>query len=227
MTPDMTLPIGISFMLSISLRPIPGIRRQVLNYCTSVLGTKARLGDCYAERSVSGREYDINGETNMLRNFIATALTTTLLVSAAPVFAQTMVKEVVVTADMTAIENVKAASHWATLAEDLQNAITTRITDIIADDGVKVSVDIDAAELASSFQSSVGTAESKLMGKVNVFRESDQMNLDSYDLSVTFEQAGPFFLPETDLTKITTDSKEYYDAMIAAFADYVATKLKG
>lgn len=162
----------------------------------------------------------------MLRNFIATAMTTTLLVTAAPVFAETMVKEVAVTADMSAIDNAKAGAHWATLADDLQNAITSRITDIISDDGMRVSVDLDSVELANSLQSALGTAESKLVGKVNVFNEKEQMNMDSYDLSVSFEQAGPYFLPETDLSKITTDSKEYYDAMIAAFADYVATKLK-
>lgn len=162
----------------------------------------------------------------MVRNFIATALTTTMLVAAAPTLAETMVKEVDVSADLTAVQNAKAGAHWATLTADLQNAIVSRIADLIAEDGVKVSVAIDSVELANSLQSSLGTADSKLVGQVNISHETDNSKFDSYDLTVTFEQAGPFFVPGTDLTAITTDSKEYYDAMIAAFADYVATKLE-
>lgn len=163
----------------------------------------------------------------MLRNFIATALTSTMLMSTAPVLAETMVKEVAVSADLTAIQNDKAGAHWAALTDDLQNAIVARVADLIAEDGVKVSVEIDSVELANSLQSSLGTAESKLVGQVNISHETDNSKFDSYDLTVTFADAGPFFLPGTDLTAITTDSKEYYDAMIAAFADYVATKLEG
>ena len=162
----------------------------------------------------------------MFRNFIATALTTTLLATAAPALAETMVKEVTVEADLTAVQNANAGAHWATLTDDLQNAIVSRVADLIAEDGVKVSVAIDSVELANSLQSALGTADSKLMGKVNISHDTDNSKFDNYDLTVTFADAGPFFLPGTDLTAITTDSKEYYDAMIAAFADYVATKLK-
>lgn len=162
----------------------------------------------------------------MFRNIIATALTTTLLATAAPALAETMVKEVAVTADLTAIQNANAGAQWATLSNDLQNAIVSRIAEQINEDGVKVSVEIDSVELANSLQSAAGTADSKLVGQVNISHETDNSKFDSYDLMVTFADAGPFFLPGTDLTAITTDSKEYYDAMIAAFADYVANKLK-
>lgn len=161
----------------------------------------------------------------MLRNLFATAATATLLATTAPIFAETMVKEVVVNADMTAVQNAKAGEHWATLTNDLQNAIVSRIAPLIAEDGVKVSVDIDSVELANSFQSAVGVADSKLKGAVHISSETDNSKFETYDLTVTFAQAGPFFLPGTDLNKITTDSKEYYDGMIAVFADHIANKL--
>lgn len=161
----------------------------------------------------------------MLRNLFATAATATLLATAAPMFAETMVKEVVVNADMTAVQNAQAGAHWATLTDDLQNAIVSRIAPLIAEDGVKVSVDIDSVELANSFQSAVGIADSKLNGVVHISSETDNSKFETYDLTVTFAQAGPFFLPGTDLNKITTDSKEYYDGMITAFADHIANKL--
>jgi flagellar hook-associated protein FlgK len=123
-------------------------------------------------------------------------------------------------------QNAKAGEHWASLADDLQNAIVARLADLIAEDGAKVSFEIDSVELANSLQSAAGTASSKLVGQVNISHDTDNTKFDSYELTVTFEQAGPFFLPNTDLTAISTDSKDYYDAMIAAFADHIVTKLE-
>ena len=161
----------------------------------------------------------------MFRNIMAALVSTTLLTAAVPAFAATMVKEVSVNADIDAIQNANAGSHWATLVDDLQNAILARLADRVSDDGVKVKVDIDTVELANSLQSAVGVADSKLTGHVTLAVHKENRKLDAYDLTVSFEQAGPFFLPGTDLTALTTDSKEYYDAMIAAFADHVATSL--
>lgn len=162
----------------------------------------------------------------MLRNILIAALATTILAANSSSFAETMVKDVAVTADMTAIQNQKAAEHWATLADDIKNSIAAKVSDRIAEDGVTIKVDIDAVELANSLQSAAGIAESKLIGIVNVKNESDGSKDDNYKLIVSFDQAGPYFLPGTDLTKITSDSKEYYDAMVAAFSDAVVKSLK-
>ncbi|MFZ1727381.1 MAG: hypothetical protein WBO29_08105 [Albidovulum sp.] len=162
----------------------------------------------------------------MFKQTIPAVLVTALLSASAPAFAVTMVKEVDVSVDLEAIENPQAAEYWTSVSDDLENAIVARLTDRIAEDGAKISVDIDEVELANSWQSAMGTADSKLVGNVNVTHDSNNTVFDSYDLTVTFEQAGPFFLPGTDLTAITTDSQEYYDAMVAAFADHVVTNLK-
>lgn len=160
----------------------------------------------------------------MLRKTIAASLFTTFLATF-PLAAETMVKEVAVQADLQAVQNATAAKRWATLSDDLENAIVARLVDRIADDGVKVSVEIDSVELATTLQSAAGVAESKLTGKVNITSLTDNSSFDSYDLTVEFAQAGPLFLPDVDLTAITTDSKEYYDAMVSAFADKVVEKL--
>ena len=162
----------------------------------------------------------------MLRHLATTTLAASLVAFAAPAFSETLVKEVEIEADLEAIKNASAAEHWTSIADDLENAMVERLVGMTSEDGAKISVDIDEVELANSLQSAMGTAESKLMGRVNISHESDNTKFDTYDLTVTFEQAGPFFLPGTDLTAITTDSKEYYDAMIAAFADAVVTRLK-
>ncbi len=155
---------------------------------------------------------------------ILTALV--LSATAMPVAAETIVREVEVTADMDALQNAEAAERWTHLADDLENAIIANLVGMTGEEGAKVLIDIDEVELANSFQSAMGVADSRLVGDVAVTHDSDNTKFDAYKLTVTFEQAGPFFLPGTDLTTITTDSQEYYDGMIAAFADYVVQKLK-
>lgn len=161
----------------------------------------------------------------MLKHIFATAITAALLTTTAPVFAETMVKDVTVQADLTAIQNAKAGEHWATLTDDLQNAIVSRLGALASDDGATLNVEINSVELANTLQSAAGVADSKLIGKVSVTSETDNSKFESYDLTVTFADASLLLVQGTDLAKITSDSKEYYDAMIAAFADHVIAKL--
>ncbi|MCB1338223.1 MAG: hypothetical protein KDK10_12480 [Maritimibacter sp.] len=150
-----------------------------------------------------------------------------LAAAAAPAVAsETVVHEVEVTADMEALQNAQAAARWTDLADDLENAIVARLVGRTGDEGANIFVDIDEIELANTLQSATGVADSRLVGAVAVTHDTDTSKYDNYELAVTFDQAGPFFLPETDLTAITTDSDEYYTGMIAAFADHVVENLK-
>jgi hypothetical protein len=147
----------------------------------------------------------------------------TMLLSVLPASAQTVVQNIEVKANLDAIRNVEAASHWATLADDLENAIAARVvgrTD--EENGADITIDIDTVTLANSLEAAVGVAQSTLVGNVIV---RDSPNDETYTLTITFEQAGPFLVPGTDLSAITTNSREYYDAMINAFADHVVREL--
>lgn len=163
----------------------------------------------------------------MLMKFIATTLTASLLMSVAPVSAApTMVKNVDVSVDLTAITNVKAADYWTKVSDDLESAIISGLVDRIAEDGAEISVDIDELSLASSFESAANLADSKLVGKVSVKQDRDNSVSDNYTLTVSMADAGPFFPAGTDMTALTSDSKERYDAIIAAFASRVVANLK-
>ncbi len=162
----------------------------------------------------------------MFERIASTALAAILLSTAVPAFAETMVKEVDVSVDLDSINNAKAAEHWTAISDDLENAIVGKLEGKIADDGVKISIDIDEVELANSFQSAMGIAESKLVGLVNITSATDNTAFDSYTLTVTYADATPFFAAGIDLATLTTNSKEYYDGMIATFADGVVKKLK-
>lgn len=159
-----------------------------------------------------------------MSRFIAAAFLSALALGAAvPAFAETQVKEVEVSIDLEAINNPQAATVWSNIATDLQNAIVGRITDRIDEDGVKISVDINEVELANSFQSAMGIADSKLAGRINISSETDNSKFATYDLDVSFDQA---YLPVgTDITVLTIESPVYYATMIELFAERVVENL--
>lgn len=159
----------------------------------------------------------------MSRYRFAALLSALALGAAAPALAATEVKEVEVSIDLEAINNPQAATVWSNIATDLQNAIVGRITDRIADDGVKISVDINEVELANSLQSALGVADSKLAGRVNISSETDNSKFATYDLDVSFDQA---YLPVgTDITVLTIESPVYYATMVELFAERVVENL--
>ncbi|MFN3846014.1 MAG: hypothetical protein ACK4RZ_09360 [Paracoccaceae bacterium] len=156
--------------------------------------------------------------------FRKTLLTTAALFIATAAMAQdTKVKEVSVTADMTAVSNVQAAAYWTSMADDLENAIVARLVDRIADEGSKVMVDIDELSLANSFQNKLGLEDAVLVGMVNV---SNEAKFDTYELTVTAKTAQAFAPDGTVLEGAFADTPEYYAALISAFADGVVSRLK-
>lgn len=148
-----------------------------------------------------------------------------LMVGTAAVAEPQIVSKIEVSVDLNAIQNEKAAAYWQTLSADLNSAIVTRLGNQIAAGGANVTVDISELELASSFQSAVGVADSRLVGDVQVRKTDTDVDLTNYQLTVSFTDASPFFPKDTDMAKITTDSPEYYTAMLDAFADRVVAFL--
>lgn len=160
-----------------------------------------------------------------MRMTIAAALATTLLAGTAYADADTRVREIDVTADISAIGNPAAAAYWTNVADDVENAIVARITDRTADDGVKVSVDISEVELANAFENITNVADTKMVGQVNITSDTDNTEFNSYELTVSVNEAMPYFPPGTTIVMITRETPEYYKAMVEAFADAVVNRL--
>jgi opacity protein-like surface antigen len=160
----------------------------------------------------------------MVRTFLLGATSTLALTTAA--MAETAVKEVEVTADLSAVANPQAAAYWTRVADDLQAAIVARVTDMIDPDGARISIDIDELALANSFQEKLGMVDAALIGQVNVSHDSDNTKFDAYRLTVSMDSAKAFLVegidPETDFS----DEPRYYAAMVSAFADGVVQRLK-
>lgn len=154
-------------------------------------------------------------------------MTTTALFLANAAFAQdTLVQEVSVEADITAISNAQAAAYWTSTADDLENAIVARLVDRTGEVGSKISVDIDELALSNSFQNQLNLEDAVLVGMVNVTNDTDNAKFDTYELTVTAQSAQAFAADGTVLEGAFTDTPEYYAALIAAFADGVVSRLK-
>ncbi len=158
--------------------------------------------------------------------FRTTLLGGVAVMLATSAFAATMIKEIDVTADITAIENVEAAAYWTNLADDLEEAITARLVDQIGEEGSKISVDINELSLANSFQEKLGIEDAILNGQVNVSSDVDNAKFDAYELTVSAKTALAFAADGSVLPTEFVGSPEYYKALVTAFADGVVTRLK-
>lgn len=136
------------------------------------------------------------------------------------------VKSIDVDVELGAIENPKAALYWTAIADDLENAIVKLLTDQIADDGVEVKIDLEEVSLSGGFDEAVGLAETRLVGNVAMIHATDNSRFGSYDLTVDINAVKPLIPADVDLNALPADTRVYYDAMIAAFAQGVVERLK-
>lgn len=137
-----------------------------------------------------------------------------------------MVREVDAVIALDALTNPEAATRFANIELDLENAIAARLVDRIdTEDGVKINIDISELELSNSFTETFNLADTKLVGVVQVIGTAQNPDSASYELSVDVNGSKSFFPEGTVLETLPADSAVYYDSLIAAFADAVVIKL--
>jgi hypothetical protein len=162
----------------------------------------------------------------MFRAFAIGGLAALTLTTAALAQTGPTVKSVDVSVELDAIGNPAAAAYWTTVADDLENAIVARLTDRIADDGVNIIIDLNEVSLSGGLTEQLGVADTRLIGDVKMTHDSDNSRFGAYELTVDINSSTPMFPPELDVTTIPADSRVYYDAMIATFANRVVERLK-
>ncbi|RYI19417.1 MAG: hypothetical protein EON48_09210 [Acetobacteraceae bacterium] len=146
------------------------------------------------------------------------------------------VAKIDVTVDVSAINNAQAATFWANLEADLENAIAAKVTDRLAVeevkpdedgkiDGTQIKVDVREVELASAFERELNQGDAVLVGQVTIVDDSDNTNADGYELTVSLENA-KVVVPEGTLVLLSTDTTGAYTNLVDAFADGVVSRLK-
>jgi hypothetical protein len=147
---------------------------------------------------------------------------TSLALAAGPVKVKTV--EVDVTLDD--ITNAEAASRFANIKTDLENAIAARLIDQIdEEEGVKIAIDISEVELSNGYSDAFNLADTQLSGRVVVFGTSEYPDTTRYDLTINVDGAQSYFPNGTVLASLAPDSDVYYDTLIDAFADKVVSSL--
>lgn len=153
------------------------------------------------------------------------ALCALLVLAPVPASAQTMVRDVKVSADIAAIQNARAAAYWTNVGPDIENAIVARLVGRAADDGVRIEVDINEFELGNQFEEAFNLADSTLSGVVRVSTDGPMPVSNSYNLTVGYNQSLAFLPEGYDVAMLSRDSHEYYTGMVDAFADAVVRGL--
>lgn len=165
----------------------------------------------------------------MLRTLALPAVLAALLSTTALADPQ-QVSEISVEADLTTIDNEAAGRYWANLEADLTNALATRLTDQIGEDGARLIVRIEAVALTNSYALLTRGEEARLEGRVIL---SGDQRSEAYDLTVSVPEVDlvpPEGVSEENVTApdvvtLAGDEGAYYEAIVETFADYVADKL--
>lgn len=138
--------------------------------------------------------------------------------------------------DVSAINNAQAATFWANLEADLENAIAARVTERLAAeevkaddqgriDGAQIIVDIREVELATAFERELNLGDAVLVGQVTIVDDSDNSNADGYELTVSLENA-KVIVPEGSVVVLSNDTTGAYTRLVEAFADGIVSRLK-
>ena len=172
----------------------------------------------------------------MFNKKIATSAALLALLSSPLLAGVDKVAKVDASVDVSAINNAQAATFWANLEADLENAIAARVTDRLATeevkpdedgkiDGAQIKVDVREVELASAFERELNLADAVLVGQVTIVDDTDNTNADGYELTVSLENA-KVIVPEGMTVVLSTDTSGAYTRLVEAFADGVVSRLK-
>lgn len=173
----------------------------------------------------------------MFNTRIAAAAALAALMSSTPLLAGVdKVAKIDASVDVSAISNQQAATFWANLEADLENAIAARVTDrlVVEEakpdengkiDGARITVDVREVELASAFERELNLGDAVLVGQVTVADDTDNTVADGYELQVSLENA-KVVVPEGKTLVLSTDTTEAYTRLVEAFADGVVSRLK-
>lgn len=161
----------------------------------------------------------------MKRNQTLAATALAALMATSALAGVERVQEIDVSADVTALQNEKAAAYWATLEADLEAALALRLTDRMADDGAEIKVDIREVELNNAFERALNMGDAVLVGQVNVIDQTDHSNFNAYELTVSLQTA-QVILPEGQtVVVLSADDRATYQTLIDTFADSVVERL--
>lgn len=161
----------------------------------------------------------------MRRALLPVLLAATLATGAFAADGPLMIKDIQVTADLSAFKNTAAAAQWANLEADLETAIAQNVVNRTAEDGATIYVDITEIEVASMLQTIISSAKTQLVGDVKVGTKDEHDEFKNYKLTVAIDGSALAFPKDADLTVMAANSKPFYDKVVQTFSEAVVQRL--
>lgn len=138
----------------------------------------------------------------------------------------TAVSDIRVGADLTAVASPEAAQYWGNLEGDLKTALAAEFVGQTSPDGVIVAVDVDEISMANFFTAAAGADDARLTGDVGLIDPDNEEVERLFTVSASANQAASYLPAGTDIVTISPTSKEFYDAVVRAFARGVADTIR-
>jgi ABC-type glycerol-3-phosphate transport system substrate-binding protein len=135
-----------------------------------------------------------------------------------------MISDVSVETDLAAVGSRDAVTYWQSLNNDLETAIANQFVGRIDPAGPSITVDVDEISLNSPFMSGATAETARLSGRVELLNPAGTVEA-AYDVTATSQDIADFLPAGSNLVSIPPTSREYYQAIVQAFARGVALTL--
>jgi hypothetical protein len=137
-----------------------------------------------------------------------------------------LISEINVDTDLSAVGTREAVDYWQGLDSDLEAAIAGQVVGRSDPLGKRIRVDIDEISLSSAFSPGANAETARLSGRV-VLENPDGTQAAAYDVAATSQDVVNYLQPGSNVVSISPTSREYYNAIVEAFARGTAQVLSG
>lgn len=161
----------------------------------------------------------------MTRNFVlsAAATATAALLATQVWAAEPTIKEVTVNTDYSSLKESNAQSYYPELSQDLLEAILERISLTDEVEGYVIDVNIQSVSLDGDTMLPDSAEFNQMEGVMSLQSPMTNANTESYPIKIKAHSAEAA-VPE-GYVGVAPSTDDFYNAMIAGFADVVAEEL--
>lgn len=137
-----------------------------------------------------------------------------------------LISEINVDTDLSAVGSREAVDYCKGLNSDLETAIADQFVGRTDPLGTRINVDIDEISLNSAFAPGANAETARLSGRV-VLENPDGTQAAAYDVTATSQDVVNYLPPGSNVVSISPTSREYYTAIVQAFARGTAQVISG
>lgn len=135
------------------------------------------------------------------------------------------ISDITVETDLSAIQSREASTYWQSLSDDLETALATELAGQIDPAGNALVVDIDELALTETYLSNASLEDARLSGVATLVTPGDGRPDAAFNVTATANDVVPYLAQGAAADTLSSTSREYYDAVVRAFAAGTAEAL--